>query len=217
MINFYNIKYPKEDYRSQSLKSFRWSILYKHAGELFNLIHSNSLYIYNISENIGERYMVSLETISKDGAAFESEFDNLNIKVAHNSKTITARDNSKSKITVLKDDKLIKSEERGIYKYLIKQIDHDALEAKIRTAFELYKNCLSLVEHILSYNLTYEQIGTNCMKARNSVDHGNLNFNITAEDANSFILLRCLIIAMQLTKAGFDDIDINMLIEVLYK
>lgn len=216
MLNFYNIKYLKEDLSSKHLNCLSWEILNKNAGNLFNLIYSNELYIHNIPETIGDRYVVSLETISKDSAAFESGFDNLRIQINHSNSTIQARKNAKDKIENLKNDQNINRTEKDIYGFAIKQIDHEPLETKINTAFNKYRNCLISVKSILSYNISDNDVAKLCIKARNAVDHGHLNYLISKEDANSFILLRCLIVAMQLSKAGFAEDEIDELIKRLY-
>ncbi len=62
-----------------------------------------------------------------------------------------------------------------------------------------------------------EALGEYCSKIRNDVDHGNRIEAISDEVVNSFILLRCLIYAMQLKKAGYSDEEIDGLINLLYQ
>lgn len=69
----------------------------------------------------------------------------------------------------------------------------------------------------MKIDYTNEALGEYCSQIRNDVDHGNRITGITEEQANSFILLRCLIYAMQLKKANFSSEDISNLIDSLYQ
>lgn len=205
-----------ENYTAAWRDSFSWDVLYKHAGELYNLIFDNKIHILNNLENLKQRMSVSFESISKDSAAFESEFDSL---FPDGCPCSESRRNLETEImkelTPLYENSTGKK--RKIYKGLIKHVHQETLSNKIKYAFETYKDCISTIKTRLKIDYTNEALGEYCSQIRNDVDHGNRITGITEEQANSFILLRCLIYAMQLKKANFSSEDISNLIDSLYQ
>lgn len=82
-------------------------------------------------------------------------------------------------------------------------------------SFTKYENCIKKVKDTLKITYTFDEISEECARKRNDVDHGN-KYDIDDKTIKSFIMLRCLIYAMQLKRAGFDDVDTDNLTNYLY-
>ena len=205
-----------EDLTSVYRDSFSWELLHTHAGELFKLIYCNAIHILNTQEKKALRLYVSLESISKDSAAFEAEFDSTYLKgIPCSDERKQIEEEIRNEITPLMENS--SGKKRKIYKGFIRHLHIESLADKIEYAFKEYMKSIQLVKSRLRINYTPEALGEYCSKIRNDVDHGNRIDAISDEVVNSFILLRCLIYAMQLKKAGYSDEEIDGLINLLYQ
>ena len=205
-----------EDLTSVYRDSFSWELLHTHAGELFKLIYCNAIHILNTQEKKALRLYVSLESISKDSAAFEAEFDSTYLKgIPCSDGRKQIEEEIRNEITPLMENS--SGKKRKIYKGFIRHLHIESLADKIEYAFKEYMKSIQLVKSRLKINYTPEALGEYCSKIRNDVDHGNRIEAISDEVVNSFILLRCLIYAMQLKKAGYSDEEIDGLINLLYQ
>ena len=205
----------KEDLNSVYRDSFSWDVLYKNAGSLFTLIYNNSIYIMNNQENRRLRLAISYESISKDAAAFEYEFDSLYPDgIPYSTERKQIEDEVVSELNPLLENSTGKK--RKIYKSFVRNIHLQSLGDKIEFALDQFSDGLINVKNIFKIKYTNEEIGEFCRAIRNDVDHGNKINEITNDSVLSYIVLRCLIYAMQLKKANFEFEDINVLIILLY-
>ena len=208
-------KIDNEDLNSIYRDSFSWNILSKNAGNLFKLIFNNDIYLLNNHENRNSRLTITFESISKDAAAFESEFDSLYPSgVPYSNERAAIEAEIIDEITPFMEQS--SGKKRKIYKSLIKNIHLQSLGDKIKFCLDKYSNSFKSTRKNFKIKLNNEEIGENCRSIRNDVDHGNEVEEISEEAAFSYIVLRCLIYAMQLKKAKFTNKDINILINCLY-
>ncbi len=215
--NYSQYLVEKEHYNEEDLKiSFPWTVFYKHAGELFNLIYEGKLYLYNISSNVNGRSLVTIESISKDAAAFEKEFNEIFGKTYDiNEKKEKARSEVLSELNNLKDNST--GYKKNIYKYLEKRVKIESLYSKMQYALDYYENYIKTVKKRLKINYSNEIVSANCSMIRNDVDHGNNLEEITKEVGLSFILLKSLIYAMQLSRANFSVDEIDTLVDSIFR
>ena len=205
----------KEEINSLWYDSFSWNFLYKNAGELFKLIYNNSIHLLNNQEKRKLRIAVSYESISKDAAAFEYEFDSLfpnGVPCTNERKEL--EESIVAELKPLLNDS--SGKKKKIYKNLIKNVHIESLGDKIEYALNEFSFGFSRIRNRLQVKLTNEEIAEYCRCTRNDVDHGNKINEISNDIVLSYILLRCLIYTMQLRKANFDFTDIDVLINLLY-
>lgn len=198
-----------EDMRQNHHDAIPWAILYKHAGELFTSIDQKQLHLAHIGAKKTARNWMDLSTASADGAAFEQSFDALYPQgFPHSEERITAEKNVQEKIEPLEENSAGK--EKDIYKGFLKHIRMEALSDKIEYALNQFAPCLDPIRRGAGLSdSTAEEIAQVCAGLRNHVDHGSTNETITQKDADCFALLRALIYALQLKKAGYDENDIK--------
>lgn len=72
-----NIKREKADKYDIYRDALPWRFIYKASGNIISSIYRDEIHLLNLPEEKISRLWVGLENISKDAAAFESEFDNL--------------------------------------------------------------------------------------------------------------------------------------------
>lgn len=208
-------KFEEEKVNDIWRDSFTWSILYKHAGELFKTIYEGNIHLLNNQETLDSRLYVSFVSISKDAAAFEYEFDKaFPDGVPYSTERKQIETEILNEITPLKDSS--EGKKRKIYKGFIKHVHMESLEDKMGFAFETYSNCIALLKQRIAPNFTSEKMAEACADIRNDVDHGNKITDIGEDVATSFAMLRALIYAIQLRQCGFMDDDINVLTNILY-
>ena len=197
--------------------SLEWNILYKNAGNIFKFIYDKEIYLENLPAHLNERFIVNSSSISKDASAFEYEFnknkdDIVEIKEKHKDLKDKIIHDLESKI----NEDGISRYERDTYKHFLNGIkDKISLSNKMLRSFTKYENCIKKVKDTLKITYTFDEISEECARKRNDVDHGN-KYDIDDKTIKSFIMLRCLIYAMQLKRAGFDDVDTDNLTNYLY-
>ena len=84
-------------------------------------------------------------------------------------------------------------------------------------ALDYYENYIKTVKKRLKINYSNEIVSANCSMIRNDVDHGNNLEEITKEVGLSFILLKSLIYAMQLSRANFSVDEIDTLVDSIFR
>jgi hypothetical protein len=193
-----------------------WSTLYKHAGALFTAIDAKQLYLDHIGSNKTARNWINLNSVPTDGAAFEKSFEALYPNgFPHSEERLKAEKEVQKSIEPLKDRATGKT--KDIYKGFLKNIRKEGLGDKIEYALNQFAPCLEQIK--AQVQLTDEadsDIAQVCAGLRNHIDHGDVTEGITEKDASCFILLRALIYALQLKKAGYDENDIKTAIRCLF-
>lgn len=208
-------KIDNEDLCSIYRDSFSWSILSKKAANLFKLIFNNKIHLLHNHENRISRLAVSFESVSKDAAAFEYEFDSLYPSgMPYSNERATLETEVVGEITPLMEKS--SGKKRKIYKSLIKNVHIQSLGDKIEFCLDKYSKFFKTTMQNFNIRMNHEEIGEHCRSIRNDVDHGNKIEKISDDEAASFIVLRCLIYAIQLKKAKFNQNEVNSLINCLY-
>lgn len=155
------------------------------------------------------RLYVGTVSISKDSAAFESEFDSVFTEgVPHGEKSREIEDEIIQKITMLKEQSTGKK--KKIYGRLIKHVHAESLCDKMMYALKQYSGCVDKIKQRFAPKLTNEYIAEVCSGIRNDVDHGNKISEISQDSVSGFIVIRALVYAIQLRKVGMDDESINI-------
>lgn len=195
--------------------SIPWSILYKHAGDIFKEIYDGTLYLAHIGEDKTARNWASIYTITRDAPAFENSFDILYPNgFPHSQERITAETNATAKIAQLIETS--SGKEKEIYKGFAKHVRMEALKDKMMYALSQFAGCLGDIKRNVSTQVDDETIANTCSGLRNEIDHGDKQEGITQQDASCFGILRALIYGMQLKHFGYEEEDITAAIRSLF-
>lgn len=156
-----------------------------------------------------------MESISKDAAAFESEFDNLypnGIPYSEERKNI--EDEIVSEITPLMEKSV--SRKKKIYKGFIKHVHMESLRDKMEYALVEYSGCIKTIKNRFAKDMSYKEIAEVCSNARNDIDHGNKLNGLDQKVVQGYIIIRGLIYAIQLSRFGMKQDEINSSINNLF-
>lgn len=192
-----------------------WRLIYKSSGKLFLSVFNNELHLLNLPKQKLFRAFVNFESIIKDAAAFECEFDNTHPNgLPHSDERKSIEGEIIAEITPLKDKSCQKKKE--IYKGFIKHVRLESLCSKLKFALEEYSACFEKIKKRFAPDMSFQEISDVCSKARNDIAHGNKCDKPNQNVVCGYILIRCLIYSMQLRKAGLKDEDINVAINNLF-
>ena len=169
-----------------------WNKLYKIIPSLMALLGSNEIFILNLPERRKDRFRCSVVDIPKDAAAFEYEFN----KTFPDFKTSNLTDETHISlhekiwnIDLTKDEKsLLHATD---YLFQISSLKEKAMYAL---------NEFGEIVDGYTKNLCHEEIANLFRKARNDVDHGNIDLNISQDTAMAFYAIKIVIMCMQLKR-----------------
>ncbi len=201
--------------------SLPWNELYKIAGSLFCEFYNDNIYYSHIPNQKIKRIIIDSESISKDAAAFENEFDKVfKNGIPYTDERKKMEEEIINELTPLMNSASTKKK-RKKYKGFIKHVHMDSLCDKIEYALEIYEKCINKIknkmETICNLKLSYEDIAEVCSGLRNGIDHGDkIQDNNTDKVFPSFVILKGLIYAIQLKRLGMEEDAIDDSINNLY-
>lgn len=210
-----NIKREKADKYDIYRDALPWRFIYKASGNIISSIYRDEIHLLNLPEEKISRLWVGLESISKDAAAFESEFDNLypnGIPYSEERKNI--EDEIVSEITPLMEKSV--SRKKKIYKGFIKHVHMESLRDKMEYALVEYSGCIKTIKNRFAKDMSYKEIAEVCSNARNDIDHGNKLNGLDQKVVQGYIIIRGLIYAIQLSRFGMKQDEINSSINDLF-
>ena len=194
-----------------------WKKIYQKFHKIFNLAFHKKLYIDHLPSTYNERVNFDEISMSKLAASFESVYNNFceNNEI-HSDCGKDARLRVKKELENCKNSNTGKV--KNLFKYLIKAVDHVPLSEKILQQLKLNRKALIKIKHYIGCSLSYRKIAEITAKFRNDIDHGNKINNRQYENAEkAFIMLNCLIYAMQLKKIGFSLNEISEMLLYIYE
>lgn len=210
-----NIKREKADKYDIYRDTLPWRFIYKASGNIISSIYRDEIHLLNLPGEKILRLWVGLESISKDAAAFESEFDNLypnGIPYSEERKNI--EDEIVSEITPLMEKSI--SRKKKIYKGFIKHVHMETLRDKMEYALGKYSGCIETIKNRFAKDMSYKEIAEVCSNARNDIDHGNKLNGLDQKVVQGYIIIRGLIYAIQLSRFGMKQDEINSSINDLF-
>lgn len=210
-----NIKREKADKYDIYRDALPWRFIYKASGNIISSIYRDEIHLLNLPEEKISRLWVGLESISKDATAFESEFDNLypnGIPYSEERKNI--EDEIVSEITLLMEKSV--SRKKKIYKGFIKHVHMESLRDKMEYALVEYSGCIKTIKNRFAKDMSYKEIAEVCSNARNDIDHGNKLNGLDQKVVQEYIIIRGLIYAIQLSRFGMKQDEINSSINDLF-
>lgn len=188
-------------------------------GKILNDIATNKIYLEHIPETYKNGRIIDAARFVMITAAFEWTF-NKNYPNGVNKKpvSIEAEKNASATLNELINNSTGKLKE--IYKFLIKLIGSNSLQAKIEQMGKDYNDIIRIFgDHLYSMNnevLSYSEMGLRISKQRNNFAHGNLNKDFIGLSLLDLIYLEYVIYAMQLKEYGVDKLLIQKAINDLF-
>ncbi len=210
-----NIKREKADKYDTYRDALPWCLIYKASGNIISSIYCDEIHLLNLPNEKILRLWVGLESISKDAAAFKNEFDNLypnGIPYSEERKNI--EDEIVSEITPLMEKSA--SRKKKIYKGFIKHVHMEFLRDKMEYALGEYSGCIETIKNKFAKDMSYKEIAEVCSNARNDIDHGNKLNGLDQKVVQGYIVIRGLIYAIQLSRFGMKQGEINSSINDLF-
>ena len=210
-----NIKKEKTDKYDIYRDALPWCLIYKASGNIISSIYRDEIHLLNLPSEKMLRLWVGLESISKDAAAFESEFDNLHPNgIPYSEERKNIEDEIVSEITPLMEKSA--SRKKKIYRGFIKHVHMESLRDKMEYALGEYSGCIETIKNRFAKDMSYKEIAEVCSNARNDIDHGNKLNGLDQKVVRGYIVIRGLIYAIQLSRFGMKQDEINSSINNLF-
>lgn len=208
-----HIYYPQHqsfEYEPENLASIRnigclrWKSIYKNMDKLFPLIHNKlayskstskksnpnkPLYLLHLPETKEKRYEFTINDISQISAAFESEFGSLYPKFTPSPEMENGKLVQKPKAT---------------------------FRRKLKYALTNNANALKGIRRKTNSLINDDEIADICVEFRNAVDHGRPLPKKSKKEDGVFRIFNCLVYALQLSRAGYSQKEIDPLLPRLY-
>lgn len=214
--NVSEVDYVPEDYNTMSkTDSIPWQLVYKKIGKIIALVYEKSIYLNHIPKTLDERFSFNSASMSKIAAAFESEFTALypdGIPLSKDKQQAIAKVTEKIQELIQQN----KGKAKDIYKMLLKFIDHVTLANKIEYSLKDNNQGLLDIKKLIRCSMNNKKIASNCAKYRNDIDHGKKIDHYEDGIGKAFLILNCLIYAMQLRRSGYSPDEINIILPYFY-
>ena len=194
-----------------------WNSIYKYYANLFVDFEEKLVYENHIGNKTRDRNLIGQQTIPIECAFFEYTYTFIyGDKKEHSPSTKKINDELSSLLETAKGN--ANSKKRRTIDFLINQLDHVTLSAKMQKAIKDYKDCLTDIRKFLHLDkLSNIDIADRCSNVRNDIDHGNPTTKLDDVTAASIIFIRCVTYAMYLKRWGLYETDISKELLNLYK
>mgnify|MGYP003316044345 CR=1 FL=1 len=182
-----------------------WHHSYKVIPKIVELNNNGELYLYSLPMQKKEQKFITINSVSLIASSFEFEYCHLYTKTIFED----LDDRKEIRNIVNKNIGLFKNEnQQTLVKNAIGTIFKPSLSMKAQRALNDFLPLLTELVAKFNYNDIIKEVSKIFVKARNDIDHGNKNINITTDIANALYVMRILVCCMQLKRLGLNDEDI---------